>query len=359
MKNPFKFGTLVDGNYFTDRKEEAVRLKQIIESENHLIMIAPRRYGKTSLVHKVTYESKRQVIWLDLQILTSVSDFASQLLKQLFKVYPFERIKFLIKNFRLIPTLSVNPSSESVEIAFQPNMDGFVLLEDVFNLINSLGESGNKPIVVLDEFQEIINLDKNLDKKLRAILQLHTNVNYVFLGSVESMMRDIFEKKKSPFYHFGSLFILNKIPVNDFKLFLIDGLEDVTDKQNEIAEEILHFTKAHPYYTQYLASNIWMYLDRNKYSEHMLSEVIQEIIALHDNDYERLWNNLNQTDKKVLISLALEGSGLLSNKANLGATSTTFSALKRLTQQGVIIKEKQHEFDDPFFKQWLINKRNN
>ena len=135
MSNPFKFGTLVSDAFFTDRRDEYTTLSQIIASENHLIMIAPRRYGKTSLVHKVVKASKQPVLWLDLQLLTGVTDFASQLLKQVFKKYPFEKIKFLVRNFRIVPNLTIDPQSNNVEISFQPSVDSFVQLEDVLNLI--------------------------------------------------------------------------------------------------------------------------------------------------------------------------------------------------------------------------------
>lgn len=362
MSNPFKFGTLVSENYFTDREEELLKLNQILASENHIIMIAPRRYGKTSLVHKVVVESERPVIWLDIQLITGVSDLASQLLKQVFKRFPFEKIKFMIKNFRIVPTLSINPQSNNVEIAFQPNIDSFVQLEDVLNLIENLGNEGIKPIVVLDEFQEIMGLEKNLDKKVRATIQLHKNVNYVFLGSAESMMKDIFEKKKSPFYHFGVLFTLKKIPYNDFKAFLEDGFSQLVNNQKEISEEILTFTQCHPYYTQQLAFHAWMRLEREKYTENTIKETIEETISLHDNDYERMWNNLNRTDKKILIGLAFSSQSPLKDqfslKNNLNATSTVFSGLKRLSQNGIINKLSNYEFDDPFFKQWLIKRRN-
>lgn len=52
MNNPFKFGTIVDGEYFTDRVAEQEKVREILASENHLILISPRRFGKTSLVQK-------------------------------------------------------------------------------------------------------------------------------------------------------------------------------------------------------------------------------------------------------------------------------------------------------------------
>ena len=98
MSNPFKFGTLVSESFFTDRDEEYQKLNQILASENHVIMIAPRRYGKTSLVHKVVVESQRPVIWLDLQMITGTSDLASQLLKQVFKNYRYMNLMILFSN---------------------------------------------------------------------------------------------------------------------------------------------------------------------------------------------------------------------------------------------------------------------
>jgi uncharacterized protein len=360
MTNPFKFGTLVSDDYFTDRQEESIRLSQIMDSENHLIMIAPRRYGKTSLVHKVLKTTQRPVLWLDLQLLTGVTDFASQLLKQVFKKYPFEKIKYLVRNFRIVPNLSIDPQSNNIEIKFQPTMDNFVQLEDVLNLIENLGGE-NKIVVVFDEFQEVMNLGKNLDRKLRATIQLHKNINYVFLGSVESMMKDIFEKKKSPFYHFGVLFSLNKIPYSDFKSFLRAGFATLTDKDELISEQILAFSLCHPYYTQQLAFHVWMKLEREKYSESIINETITDTIHLHDNDFERMWNNMNNTDKKILIGLSVDAQSPLkeqfATKNDLKATSTVFSGLKRLSKSGIIYKSDVYEFDDPFFKQWLLSKR--
>ena len=203
MVNPFKFGTVVEDCFFTDRRDELQYIKSVLNSENHLILISPRRFGKTSLVVKVLHESERKHIMLNLQSVVSVEDFAGRLLKEIFRIYKFEKIKYLIKNFRVMPTFSLNPMTDGVDVAIQPMVDNRVLIEDVFALLQTLATEEDRIIVVFDEFQEITNIDKNLDRLLRAIMQLHKNINYLFLGSQESMMREIFEKKKSPFFHFS------------------------------------------------------------------------------------------------------------------------------------------------------------
>jgi len=360
MENPFKFGSIVSDSFFTNRQEEYEKLSRMLASSNHVIMIAPRRFGKTSLVYKVVTNTDRPVLWLDIQLLTNTEDFATQLLKQLFKKYPFEKLKFMVRNFRIVPSLSIHPVSNNVEVTFEPRVDSFVHLEDVLNLIVKLGEEKVKPIVVFDEFQELRYLDKSLEKRLRSVIQFHQNINYLFLGSAESMMKQIFENKKSPFYHFGQLFTLKKIPYNDFYNFLQNRFAVITDKSFEITEKILKFSNCHPYYTQQLAFHIWLALEREDYYEKMITETIEDVILLHNNDFERLWNNFNNTDKKVLIELAFEKEessfAMLSYKSR-SATSTIFSALKRLTEKGILIKTEKYEIDDPFFRNWIVKMR--
>jgi len=361
-KNPFKFGSIVDEPYFTNRAEEIKKVKSILISENHLILISPRRFGKTSLIIKVIKEIAQPYIFLDLQLITNTEDFAAQLLKRIYRIYPFEKIKQIIKNFRVIPNISLNPMNNEVDISFQPVSSGSVLVEDVFNLIDKISNKKEKLIVVIDEFQEIKKINKELDRQLRAIIQHHKNINYVFLGSQESLMRDIFEKKNSPFYHFGYLLPLDKIPYQDFLTYLTAGLKVVAANPDKTAEEILELTNSHPYYTQQLAFTVWELINSGRKSKNPFEESVSEIIRHHDMDYERLWNTINKTDKKILIGMSLSEIAPLSSEFSKkyfpGASSTIFSGLKRLAKSGLVIKtETGYEIDDPFFKRWIKARR--
>lgn len=361
-KNPFKFGTIVDAPYFTNRKEEIDKVKAVLKSDNHLIIISPRRFGKTSLIMKVLKEGKRRFIFLDLQLTTNAEDMAAQILKRAYRVYHFERIKQLIKNFRIIPNVTLNPANNEVEISFRTETEGKLPVEDVFNLLEKLSDKKEKLIVVLDEFQEIKSIGKELDSQLRSIIQHHKNINYVFLGSQESLMKDIFEKKKSPFYHFGYMLKLDKIPEREFVEYISRGLKKRGVDPEETAKEIVEITKLHPYYTQQLAFNVWELLNGEDKVKYPVKEAMNEIIHHHDMDYERLWNKINRTDKKILIGMSLSDSAPLSaefsRKNFSSATSTVFSGLKRLTGEGLIIKtERGYEIDDPFFKKWIEKRR--
>ena len=91
--NPFKFGTIVDGDFFIDRVGETALLKQKLDSENHIVIISPRRFGKSSLVYKVLSTVDRPQVQIDLQYTLSVDDFAAQLVKALFKIFPIEKVR--------------------------------------------------------------------------------------------------------------------------------------------------------------------------------------------------------------------------------------------------------------------------
>lgn len=350
MKNPFKYGTIVEKDFFTDREKELLEVKRTLESENHLILISPRRFGKSSLVTKAIKESGRPYIALNLQNIINVEDFASKILRELFRLYPMERIKHLMTHFRIIPTVSTNPITNGIDVTFQPVVNGITLLEDAMALLEKVSNKSNRLIVVLDEFQEVVTIHKGLDKQLRSIMQEQQNMNYILLGSQESMMTEIFERKRSPFYHFGRLMHLGKIPYDDFKDYISQRLPVLAKEQSHIADEILYFTQQHPYYTQQLSSQVWELMEYDKVTEDVVNQAISIIVQAHDLDYERLWLSFNRTDRHIMQSLS-NAVNPMQNRSI--ATSTSFSAVKRLMKAGYVIRTNDYEIEDPFFKEWV------
>jgi len=351
MENPFKFGSLVDAPYFTDRVKELEYIVQFLKSENHLILISPRRFGKSSLVRKAVLKTKRPYLWLNMQAVLGKEDFATKLLKALLNQYKFEKIKYYLRNFRVVPSVNMNPMTDELTVSFQPSSDnGMTAIEDVMAMLQKVSTPDNKLIVVFDEFQSILEIDKNMDKQLRAIMQEQTGINYIFLGSQESMMTDIFECVKSPFYHFGMLMRLSKIPYDDFKVYLMERLKQVTTSAEQVADDILAFTGCHPYYTQELAFAVWNNLSLGK-QENVMQLSVDDIIATHDLDYERLWLNFNKTDKYVMVSVSMGNNPIQDRKL---PTSTMTSAVLRLTKKGYIFRSDKYEIEDPFFQKWIL-----
>ena len=165
-------------------------------------------------------------------------------------------------------------------------------------------------------------------------------------------MTEIFERKKSPFYHFGKLMHLDKIPYDDFKEYVSTRLPLTTqDKHNGIVEEILSFTNLHPYYTQQLSAQVWDMMTYENLIDGVVGEAISKIVRTHDLDFERLWLNFNRTDRSIMTKLS-KGVNPLQNRQV--ATSTSFSGIKRLMKNGYVIRVNDYEIEDPFFKEWIL-----
>ena len=351
--NPFKFGTIVEDEYFTDRVNELAQIKQMLDSENHLVLISPRRFGKSSLVAKALQQLGRPSITIDLMKVLNVEDLASQILRQVFRVYKFEKVKHLLKNFRVVPTLSYNPVTEGMDVSFVPSVGKpSAMLEDSLELLEKVSSAKKRLIVVFDEFQEVNSIDKTLARPLRAIMQRQKGLNYVFMGSQESMMEEIFEKKKSPFFHFGERMNLKKIPYEDFYAYIESRLPNMPAAQKAtVTEDILKFTDVHPYYTQQLSAAVYNAIEYGKVRENPVAYAIKKQVEEHSLDYERLWANMNRTDRKVMLSLANRHNPMVDRSV---PASTLFSSIKRLLKQGYVIKTTAYELEDPFFGEWIL-----
>lgn len=299
--NPFKFGKIVEDDFFTDRVEELKRVKQFLDSENNLILISPRRFGKSSLVKKALVQLQRPSISIDFMKVLSTVDLAAQILKGVLKISAMEKLKHHLSHFRVLPTVSVNPVTDAIDVSFMPTTQASAVLEDALLLIEKISTPDNRVIVVFDEFQEVENIEKGLTRQLRAIMQQQKNINYVFMGSQESMMTEIFEQKKSPFYHFGELMHLHKIPYDDFYRYITQRIPDrknctVEERETFMAETtraILDFTHCHPYYTQQLSAAVYNMIQYYGIYDNVVEAAIGQQVQEHDLDYERLWMNLN------------------------------------------------------------------
>ena len=144
--------------------------------------------------------------------------------------------------------------------------------------------------------------------------------------------------------------------------YLSEGFKLLSESYADIAGQILEITDCHPYYTQQLAFTVWEKLRQGADSKDAVKPAIESLISTHDYDYERLWNNFNQTDKNILIHFSNSNESPLKDEIAKGmglATSTLFSGLKRLCESGYLIRNlKSYEIDDPFFKLWIVKRRN-
>ena len=267
MGKAFVYGMSVGGDNFTDRIEETKRIKLDFENGINVILISPRRMGKTSLIKKVISEMDSpeiKVVYMDIYDCRSEYDFYNRFAETLMKSTgnQLEQVMENIKRFlvRVSPKLSFSP---------EPNSEFSVSLgitskdyspEEILDLPERIAkEQGIKIVVCIDEFQQIGEFADSLtvQKRLRGVWQHHQHVSYCFFGSKKHLMENIFQSRRMPFYQFGEMLHLKCIPTEYWVPFICSRFEKYGKEiSEEYAARICHTVKNYSSYVQQLAWNV-------------------------------------------------------------------------------------------------------
>ena len=267
MGKAFVYGMSVGGDNFTDRIEETKRIKLDFENGINVILISPRRMGKTSLVKKVISEMDSpeiKVVYMDIYDCRSEYDFYNRFAETMMKSTgnQLEQVMENIKRFlvRVSPKLSFSPepnSEFSVSLGITPRDYS---PEEILDLPERIAkEQGIRIVVCIDEFQQIGEFADSLtvQKRLRGVWQHHQHVSYCFFGSKKHLMENIFQSRRMPFYQFGEMLHLKCIPTEYWVPFICSRFEKYGKKiSEEYAARICHTVKNYSSYVQQLAWNV-------------------------------------------------------------------------------------------------------
>ena len=267
MGKAFVYGMSVGGDNFTDRIEETKRIKLDFENGINVILISPRRMGKTSLIKKVISEMDSpeiKVVYMDIYDCRSEYDFYNRFAETMMKSTgnQLEQLMENIKRFlvRVSPKLSFSPepnSEFSVSLGITPKDYS---PEEILDLPERIAkEQGIKIVVCIDEFQQIGEFADSLtvQKRLRGVWQHHQHVSYCFFGSKKHLMENIFQSRRMPFYQFGEMLHLKCIPTEYWVPFICSRFEKYGKKiSEEYAARICHTVKNYSSYVQQLAWNV-------------------------------------------------------------------------------------------------------
>ena len=367
---PFVFGVRVEGNTFTDRKEETNRLKMNFLYGVNTILISPRRMGKTSLVEKVCslVESESlKIAKIDAFGCRSEHDFINAFATAVVRATStkweewMENAKTLLSRF--VPKISIgqDPLSE-FSIALEYNNSNTVT-EDILQLPETIAkQKGIKIVICIDEFQQIADFPDSLtfQKKLRGIWQLQSNVSYCLYGSKKHMMETMFQSQSHPFYRFGDLLYLNKISEADWVEYIC-GRFNVTGKEisPELATEICTVTDRYSSYVQQLSWLVWLRTDFQATKEdveygidHMLDACEPLFIQQTESLSSYQMNFLRALTDGVTTGFTR--SEILNNY-QLGTAANISRLKKALTEKDLITltAPKKLEISDPILALWL------
>jgi len=371
MENPFVYGEEVTGENFINREQEIKTFIQDIASNERIFLISPRRYGKTSLIVNLFNILKKKYLCarIDLYKATSLESFANLYSVSVINAIESKSERWLrvVKEFLpgITPTITINPFGQpELSLDLHPRKQNIeILLDELYNLPEKIAlKHKNKVVIAFDEFQEVRTLNgEKIEKALRANIQRHHNVSYIFAGSKKRMLYNMVSNPSSAFYKMGKIVHLNKINEKDFKEFIISKFSKGKISISEDAlEKIIVFTENVPYNIQYLCHQLWdRYLGKKKITVKEVIDTIIDITYEQTPIYITMWDNLSLHQRKVLKAIAISGGKNIFSqdflmKHNLGSVSSVQTSVNLLISHGFLDRENDsYIFLDIFFKEWI------
>lgn len=370
--NPFRYGRAVSGDQYYDRLAVGESLyRTIAGGAANVVLYAPRRYGKTSLVKNVIdkwSEDGFTCLYFDMMKMDSVERFCENYAAA---VYAAEKgVDRVVRTFgellsRLRPKFTVGEDgSPSIELDVASRKFTPSDLEDILNLPEKVAKGKRTFVVVFDEFQEIAGLSQSLPMEgvFRGCIQHHESVRYVFLGSKTHLLKRMFSEHSRPFYNSARIMHLEKPPEDESRKFVTDRFSSAGVRIGaEEVDKVLSLSQNIPYFIQALSSEVFESViargGRSVRPDDILAAA-DSLTEMKREQYETVVGELSSAQRSLLSALAASPTNRFDEayrrKCGIGPSSTVHGALEKLVDKGHVEKTAHGYFvGDPFFARYL------
>jgi hypothetical protein len=371
--NPFRFGALALDEAFTDREAELAELRTDALNGQDVVLFAPRRYGKSSLIWRVARElvaAKVLVAQVDLMTTPTPAKFAERLAKTIYDdlATPLFRAKERLRVFaglRVTPTVTIDPEDGSPTFSFSAS----VRREDIDDTIERLlelpgklaADRGRQVVMILDEFQEVVDIDPALPRLMRAVFQQQPEVAHLYLGSRRHMIRRIFSDANEPFWRSAKQLELDVIEPPAFRSYIAARFAGTGRRIDDDAlEAILGITRGHPYGTQELCYFTWQETPaRGTATPVRVALALDGVLRSEHAHFTLAWSRASAVQRTVLLALAREPGHVLGGeyraRHGLPAPSSVQKALEALERDELVVRRRGHvTISEPFLAEWLM-----
>ena len=374
MANPFRFGQVVSGELFCNRKVEIRQITRDLAGGQSIVLYSPRRYGKTSLLQAVSKELKTK------KILYGHADFfACNSSEKLVHAVARAAGKAIIDDLKSIEKFIKRAaqifSRTRFSVRYEPDGTGSFsispefssqatsiesLLDALSGLSSYLKKSKKRAVIVLDEFQQVLRVNSNLEAEFRTVIQQQDRIAFAFLGSRTCLLRDMFIDEKRPFYHAAKIVELGPIEPQELAGFIKTRFEKIgVSISGELALKIAIRVKGHPDYAQRLCSHILDILEAKTVSELLIEEGVSCMLSSLTPSLAGIYEDLPLRESQVMTILAEHGPmKTFANKMlqpyDMG-TPSLHKALSNLIKKDLILKSKDKGYFiiDNFLDEWI------
>ena len=365
MKNPFSYGNELGAGQLLDRKSELAQVERTIRDGRKLFMIGPRRFGKTSIL-KAAEERLRSenaiVLRFDATASPTLELLVSRIVSQAAKALSGEAkwVGEQLANFfsMVRPDVKFKPADGEWSVQFgieREKRENPMFFVDALNGLEKLAatQPADRPVgLIIDEFQRVIELGgETIEFQIRAAIQQHSRVGYVFAGSKTRMLREMVSDHSRPFYNLGDITNIGPVPRADFYAFLTEKFSDAGYAAgNAVVSRMLDLAQDVPYNVQALASHCWYRLideaasGEDGFTPEFVDETLALVVRQQDPTHEGMWGQLTTIQQRTLMSVvARDGKGLTSARvlAEVGrGASTIQDALQSMVNSEILREER-------------------
>lgn len=367
--NPFLIAGYHSPEFFCDRKAESSTILEALYNGRNITLIAPRRMGKTGLIHHIFYQLKEQksdvvTLYMDIYSTQSLGDFvrlfANTVLGQLDSVpqKALNRIGQFIRSCRPVFTFDEITGTPKVTVDVSPTEEESTLKE----IFDYLGSSEKRCYIAIDEFQQIAEYpEKGVEALLRSYIQFLPNVNFIFAGSKQHVMQEMFTSSKRPFYQSTQLLTIGTVNRDEYADFAMAHFaKNNLQLPREVFDAIYDKFDGHTWYIQNLLNRLYGY--NRDVEMASITYAMEQIVAEQSYSYADLLKAYPAGHVRLLKAIAQEGcvkevlAGNFISKHKLRAASSVSSALKKLVANELVYQTTDgYIIYDRFMGEWLRN----
>jgi hypothetical protein len=364
--NPFRIAGELLPDEMIDRDEATARLLALADGGHSSRLVAPRRYGKTSLLRRVLAQASKDgwaTALVDLEGVLSLSS----LVVRIERAYDRE-LKGAIRRtvdslFRAWQVgLSLGAGGFTATLQSNPRVNVESVLLRLLDLPTKLYErTGTRSLVAFDEFQDLLRVG-GADGILRSVLQHQTAVaSYAFSGSAPTLMERLFQDPSRPLLEHAVSVELEPLRPEPTARYLEERFRRTDRDIGNALDPLLAFTRGHPQRTMLVAHHLWELVPPGSVGdEAAFVDARDRALANAETALRARWESLAVNEQRVSLALA-------TRVRNLYAEDTlSFLGLKKgsidRALAGLVGKAEAHqtpsgpELTDPLLEHWLAER---
>ena len=371
--NPFRYGDLALDEAFTDREAELADLTADLRNGQNVVLFAPRRFGKTSLVWRAIQQLQRErilVAQVDLMQTPTKERLAEKLARAIHDdlasaVFRAKERLGVFRGLRVPPVVTVDPEDGSIGFSFDAghrHADLDATLERLLELPAEIAATrGRRVVLVFDEFQEITAIDPGLPALMRSVFQTQPDVAHAYLGSRRDMLTRIFNDENEPFWRSARQMTIGPIAAEAFGPFIASQFRRTRRTIDRATiDAVLALTAGHPYGTQEICYFLWQATPEGALAGPTeLAAALDRLLQAEHAHFSRVWEKAPRGQRVLLQALALGPARPLMadfrRAHGLGAASSVQKAQRALETDELVERtaDGRHRIAEPFLAEWV------